>query len=214
MKNFDISNLVLTSLEDVRRVNLASGTSANRTAANCTIIIKRSGSSLYSFGKKSFVADANNIIFIAKGTEYSLTVEKHGEATVIEFDIAAEQLQNEFQNGAICQYSTLGDKSISKLAKNLCQYYALRGPAYYSKCFSELYSLTTQISTVHAYNRTLAGKYGLIHESVNSFKKITQDRIFTPPCLQNFRESAKRITEIYSKPFSAWRPHITYRSTA
>ena len=31
---------------------------------------------------------------------------------------------------------------------------------------SELYSLVTQISTVHAYNHSLAGKYGLIHSSV------------------------------------------------
>ena len=181
MKNFDISNLILSSLQDVRRVNLATGTAAGRSAASCAIIIKKSGSSIYSYNKKSFVADANNIIFIAKGTEYTFSVEKHGEATVIEFDIDSEQLHNEFPNGAIYQYSTIGDKSILKLAKNLFQYYALRGPAYYSKCFSELYSLTTQISTVHSYNRSLVGKYGLIHESVKFIQEnYARQDLYTP----------------------------------
>ena len=181
MKNFDISNLILTSLSDVRHVNLTSGTTGGRTAANCAIIIKKSGSSVYTFNKKSFVVDANNIVFIAKGTEYSFSVEKRGEATVIEFDIANEQLENEFSSGAIYQYSTLGDKNILKIAKNLFQYYALRGPAYYSKCFSELYSLTTQISTVHAYNRSLAGKYGLIHTSVKFIhENYARQDLYTP----------------------------------
>ena len=181
MKNFDISNLILTTLEDVRRVNHSTDTHVSRTASHCAIIIRKSGSSAYTFGKKTYIADANTLIFIAKGTDYSLSVEKAGECTVIEFDILEDQLKKEFAGGAVIEYSSFGDKNIPKLAKNLFQYYALRGPAYYSKCFSELYSLITQISTVHAYNRSLAGKYGLIHTSVKFIEvNYARQDLYTP----------------------------------
>lgn len=166
MKKFDISNLILTSLIDVRRVNHASGTEADASASNCSIIIRKSGSSVYTFNGKAYTANADTALFIAKGTKYSLSVEKSGECSVIEFNISEEQLKEKFSGGAVIEYSVFGDKTVQKLSKTLMQYYSLRGPAYYSKCFSELYSLITQISTVDAYNSSLVGKYGLIHTSV------------------------------------------------
>ena len=181
MKNFDISNLILTTLEDVRRVNHSAGTRVNRTASHCAIVIRKGGSSSYRFEKKTYTADSNTLLFIAKGTEYTLSVEKPGECIVIEFDILDQQLNREFTGGCITEYSSAGDKSIPKLAKNLLQYYVLRGPAYYSKCFSELYALITQISTVHAYNRSLAGKYGLIHSSVKFIEaNYARQDLYTP----------------------------------
>jgi AraC-like DNA-binding protein len=61
------------------------------------------------------------------------------------------------------------------------QYFGLRGPAYFSKCFSELYNLITQISTVHAYNHSLAGKYGLIHASVKYIEaNFARQDLYTP----------------------------------
>lgn len=168
MKNFDISNLSLTSVTDVRRVNHSNETEATATAAHCVLVIRKSGASVYSCGSKgrTYTADADTLLFIAKGTEYSMSVEKSGECTVVEFDIAEDQLAREFSKGAICEYMTAGDKSVLKQAKSLMQYFSLRGPAYNSKCLAELYTLITQISTIHAYNHSLAGKYGLIHASV------------------------------------------------
>ncbi len=181
MKNFDISNLILTSLEDVRKVTHSNETEISATASHCSFIIRKSGSSKYTFNKHSYSANSDSVIFIAKGTEYSLSVEKVGECTVIEFDVSEEQLAKDFASGAVYEYSTFGDKSVQKLAKTLLQYYVLRGPAYYSKCFSELYSLITQLSTVHAYNRSLAGKYGLIHASVKFIEaNYARQDLYTP----------------------------------
>ena len=181
MKNFDISNLVLTSLEDVRKVNHSNETEISDTASHCAFIIRKNGTSVYTFNKRSYTASADSVLFIAKGTKYTMSVEKTGECFVVEFDISDEQLQNVFPNGAVCEYSTFGDRSVHKSAKSLLQYYVLRGPAYYSKCFSELYSLITQISTVHAYNRSLAGKYGLIHDSVKFIEaNYARQDLYTP----------------------------------
>ena len=181
MKNFDISNLILYSLSDVRRVNHAADTEVSATASHCALIIRKSGESVYKFNKHSYVADADTLVFIAKGTPYSMSVEKSGECIVVEFDITNEQLEREFGSGAICEYITAGDKSIIKLAKSLLQYFGLRGPAYNSKCLSELYSLITQISTVHAFNHSLTGKYGLIHASVKFIEaNYARQDLYTP----------------------------------
>ena len=181
MKNFDISKLIPISLEDVRKVNHTNDIEVSAKASHCAIVIRKNGASKYTMKNRSFAATSDSVIFIAKDTEYFLSVEKAGECTVIEFNIPEEQLKKEFPDGMICEYSTVGDRNIQKLAKNLLQYYVLRGPAYNPKCFSELYSLITQISTVHAYNRSLAGKYGLIHASVKFIEaNYARQDLYTP----------------------------------
>lgn len=180
-KKFDISNLIFTSLNDVRRVNLPSGSKFSSTAAHSALVIRKNGRSIYTVGAKKHVADADSVLFIAKGTEYRLNIEEAGDCTIVEFDIPESQLNELFPKGAAYEYMTLGDKSIFKITKNLSQFYGLRGPAYYSKCFSELYSLITQISTIHAFNHSLAGKYGMIHNSVKFIEAnyFRQD-LYTP----------------------------------
>jgi AraC-like DNA-binding protein len=167
IKNFDIANLAVASISDVRRVNHQADSKAQTIASHCALIIRKGGKSVYKFEKHSYTASSDKVLFIAKGTPYTLSVEKAGECTVVEFDVTDEALiACGLGNGGICEFVTTGDKTIYKLAKSLLQYFGLRGPAYFSKCMSELYSLVTQISTVHAYNHSLAGKYGLIHSSV------------------------------------------------
>lgn len=181
MKYFDTSNLILYSLADVRRVNHPSDTEVSTTATHCAFIIRKSGRSIYKFNGQSYIADTDTVIFIAKDTPYSMTVEESGECIVVEFDITDEQLRREFNEGAICEYVTAGDKSIVKLSKSLQQYFGLRGPAYNSKCLSELYSLITQISTVHAFNHSLTGKYSLIHASVKFIEaNYARQDLYTP----------------------------------
>ena len=180
-KKFDISSLIFTSLDDVRRVNLPIDSSFTSSAAHSTLIIRKNGSATYEFKGKAYTSNSDSVIFIAKGSEYKLTVDEAGEATVIEFDVSPAQQSELFSDGAVCEYMTLGDKSILKIAKNLKQFYGLRGPAYYSKCFSELYSLITQISTIHAFNYSLAGKYSIIHNSVKFIEaNYYRQELYTP----------------------------------
>lgn len=180
-KKLDISNLIITSLNDVRKVNLQENSHYFSTTAYSTLVIRKSGNAIYKVNGKSFSSNSDSVIFIAKDTEYELTVESSGECIVIEFDIAESQKAEFFNGNSIFEYMTLGDKTIFKIAKNLRQVYGLRGPAYYSKCFSELYLLTTQISTTHAFNYSLAGKYGIIHNSVKFIEAnyFRQD-LYTP----------------------------------
>ena len=179
-KKFEISDLVFTSLVDVRMIKLSADSEYRSSAAHSSLIIRKSGCAIYRLGSKGYLSNPDSVLFISKGTEYSLTVEESGDCMIIEFEITPEQ-QAIFKDGTICEYITAGDKSIFKIAKTLRQFYGLRGPAYYSKCFSELYSLITQISTTHAFNHSLAGKYGIIHNSVKFIEAnyFRQD-LYTP----------------------------------
>ena len=175
MKKFDISNLCISKIFDVYSIVLEEETTASATLSHCALVIKRQGSSVYRAGSGKFIADSNNILFIPKGVEYSLEVEESGECTIIEFDIQNEGVNN------LCGYFIDNESDIIKTAKNIEHYWSLQGPAYHSKCLSELYSLITQISTIDSYTYSLAGKYRLIHRSVKFIENnFARQDLYTP----------------------------------
>ena len=102
-------------------------------------------------------------------------VYKPGDCVIIEFDVF---------NGAdaqVCEFLTENDKEIAATVKSLLHYWKLKGPAYHSKCLSELYTLITQLSTVHSYSYSLAGKYGMIHRSVKYIEaNYRREDLYTP----------------------------------
>ena len=175
MKNFDISNLIVSKIRDVYDYSLEEYTEAKAVAKHSLLIIKRGGSSAYTVGAKTLRADAENIVFIPKDTEYSLYVEECGKCTIIEFDAAQDD------KTLFCSFYFGGEKEILATIKNLLLFWKLKGPAYHSKCLSELYSLFTQIFTVHSQTYSLAGKYGLIHRSVKFIEaNYHRQDLYTP----------------------------------
>lgn len=175
MKKFDISNLCISKILDVYSVELEEETTATSSLSHCALIIKRKGASVYTVGKKRYTADPNNILFIPAGAEYSLEVTEGGACTVIEFDIINESMP------AVSNYFIDNEGDIIKTAKNIEHYWRLQGPAYHSKCLSEMYSLITQISTIDSYTYSLAGKYHLIHRSVKYIEaNFARQELYTP----------------------------------
>lgn len=160
MKKFDISSIIVSKVHDVYAYTLPEDTDGDATAEHSVLIIKRSGISEYTANGKKHTADANTVLFIPSGTEYSLYVYRPGECVIIEFDC------NVPKDTPICEFLTENDKEIAATVKSLLHYWKLKGPAYHSKCLSELYTFITQLSTVHSYTYSLAGKYRMIHKSV------------------------------------------------
>lgn len=175
MKKFDISNLCISKILDVYSVELEEETTASSSLSHCALVIKRKGASVYTVGKKRYTADSNSILFIPAGAEYSLEVTEGGACTVIEFDIINETLP------PVSNYFIDNEGDIIKTAKNIEHYWRLQGPAFHSKCLSEMYSLITQISTIDSYTYSLAGKYHLIHRSVKYIEaNFARQELYTP----------------------------------
>ncbi|MBQ9087114.1 MAG: helix-turn-helix transcriptional regulator [Clostridia bacterium] len=175
MKKFDISELVVSKLVDVYSYTLEEDTEAKALTEHSVLILKRRGQSFYTVSGKRYVADPNHIVYFPAGTSYELSVDRVGECTILEFDVL---------NGDIseCREFFIGNESdILTTAKNMLHYWNLRGPAYGSKCLSELYSLLTQISTIESYADSLVGKYGFIHKSVKYIEKnYNKQDLYTP----------------------------------
>ena len=160
MKKFDISNIIISKIHDVYSYTLPEDEEGAAVAKHSVLIIKRAGSSEYKIGNKKYVANPDNILFIPAGTEYSMYIYKPGDCVIVEFDATSDASLE------VCEFYTSNDKEIAATVKTLLQYWKLKGPAYHSKCLSELYTLVTLISTIDASALSLAGKYGLIHRSV------------------------------------------------
>ena len=122
MKNFDISNLIVSKIRDVYDYSLEEYTEAKAVAKHSLLIIKRGGSSAYTVGAKTLRADAENIVFIPKDTEYSLYVEECGKCTIIEFDAVQDD------KTLFCSFYFGGEKEILATIKNLLLFWKLKGP--------------------------------------------------------------------------------------
>ena len=170
MKKFDLSSIAIKAIKDVYSYTVPKGVEGKSKLDNNALIIKRSGRSVYSVDGKSFTADANNILFIPAGTEYSIEVEESGACFVIEFDICDSS-----DSISCCEFFFNNSRDILSTAKNILHYWTLKGPAFEAKCLSELYSIITQIVTIDSYENTLAGKYRIIHKSVKYIEENYSD---------------------------------------
>lgn len=176
MKKFDISTLIISKIENVYSLKLKKHTEAKAKLSHSALIIRQSGVSTYKIGKEEFEVNPESALFLPAGVEYELDVENFGVCTVIEFDAA-----NSAAELAPCGFLIAGDKDIAKEAAGVAHFWALKGPAYHSKCLSEIYSIITRISNQSAFNSTLAGKYGLIHHSVKYLESnYANPDLYTP----------------------------------
>ncbi len=174
MKKFDISTLIISHISNIYRHTVEEDAESTSVAEHSLLIIKQKGRSVYTVGKNELVADPDHIVYLPAGTEYSLYVDREGACCVMEFDTAGDA-------GEFCSFFIGEDEEIAASLKTILYYWNLRGPAYHSKCLSEIYNLLTQISNIQAYAYSLAGKYQLIHRSVSFIEKNYKNpNLYTP----------------------------------
>lgn len=175
MKKFDISNLTVLDIEGIYRSCLPTDSQARGKAGSTLLVVKSKGKTSYTVGEKRYMADSENVLFIPKNTEYDMYIEREGECIVIELSV------NGVENYKPCELYTGGDDDIFATVKDILHYWTLRGPAFRSKCLSELYGLLTQISSAQSFSDTLAGKYRLIHRSVKYIEaNYSRQDLYTP----------------------------------
>lgn len=176
MKNFDISNLVISRIADIYSYTLAEDIEARAVTEHDLLIVKRQGLTTYTVGKEEYEADGEHVVFLPANTAYSMVIDRAGECAVIEFDTV-----DTGETPCAGVYLTDGDGEVATVVKTLLHYWALKGPAYHSKCLAELYSLLTQLSSIRSYTDSLAGKYSMIHKSVKYVEKnYHKQDLYTP----------------------------------
>ncbi len=175
MKKFDISNIIISKISDVYSHSLPARTEGESKNAHNVLLVRRTGESRYDIGDKTYTVDQKTVLLIPAGTEYSMFIKRAGECIILEFDVTPETPCE------ICEFDTDGDKEIMSTVGSILNYWKLRGPAYHSKCLSELYTLITQLSTVYSYTYSLASKYRMIHKSVKYIEaNYRREDLYTP----------------------------------
>ena len=171
MKKFEISNLIISRIHDISFYKLKKHSTAKARSERAALIIRQAGASIYTIDSKELTVDSNNALFLPAGVDYTLDVEKFGGCTIIEFDAA-----NSPDELSPALFFVGNDKEITKKITQVYNFWTLKGPAYHSKCLSEIYDVITRISNENAFSLTLAGKYGLIHRSVKYIEKNYTDK--------------------------------------
>ena len=175
MKKFDISNLIISQICDIYSYTLPRDTEGSAVSQHSVLIIKKKGETEYAVKGQKYAADPQNILFIPAGTEYSMYIDRAGECVIIEFDALNSN------EASVCEFFIGDDKDAANTIKSIVYYWNLKGPAYHSKCLSELYSLITLLSTAHSFANSLAGKYGMIHKSVKFIEaNYRREDLYTP----------------------------------
>ena len=123
MKKFDISNLAVTNIDGIYRSALAMDSEAKTTARTSLLIVKKAGRSSYDINGVRYTADKENVLFIPKGTEYDMYIEREGECTVIELTVEdAEKLP-------VSVFFTGGDAA-PHIAPSVCPSFTDSSPTY------------------------------------------------------------------------------------
>ncbi len=175
MKKFDISNMIISTISDVSSYTLPSRTESDATTAHCVLLYRRTGVCSYTVGNSEYTLDGSSVLFMPAGVEYSLFVRRAGECTILEFDVADNDACE------VCEFPIGEGKDIAAAFKNILHYWSLKGPAYNSKCLSELYLLTTQLSSTYSSTHSLASKYRMIHKSVKYIElNYQREDLYTP----------------------------------
>ncbi len=176
MKKFDISNLVISRIVNIYNYTLAQDTETDAVTEHSLLIFKRQGRSSYTVGGEEYIIKSEHVLYLPAGTEYSLYVDRQGDCAVVEFDAVDGE-----EKPCAGMYLTDEEGGVAASFKNLLYYWTLRGPAYHSKCLSELYGMLTLLSSVYSYTDSLAGKYSLIHKSVKYMEKnYRKQDLYTP----------------------------------
>lgn len=177
MKKIDVSCLTVTDIKGIYKSCLSPDSEATAKAKNAMLLYKNKGKSVYTCEGKKYELDSERILFIPAGVEYDMFVKKAGECIVIELEATCADGMPD----RICELYVGEDKEIASSVKNIVHYWTLRGPAYRSKCLSELYNLLTEISSIQSFSDSLAGKYGLIHRSVKYIEaNYNRQDLYTP----------------------------------
>ncbi len=175
MKKFDISSIIISKISDVCSYTLPTRTEGEAVTSHCTLLFRRNGLSSYTVGQDEYTVGNGTVLFLPAKTDYSLFVRRSGECMIIEFDTS--------DNAAceICEFSVGDSKEIFAAFKNILHFWSLKGPAYHSKCLSELYLLITHLSAAYSSEHSLANKYRMIHKSVKFIESnFHREELYTP----------------------------------
>ena len=130
----NLSELIVTRIIAVNRVNMATGAYSVRHRPYCALTLKLRGRTVYTQNGREYISDCNHLIFVPAGAHYSFHPEELGECIQVEF-IA------DLTNTGILSCPVNNSAELQTILEKIERSFTFKKPGYHAYCLSGLYRL-------------------------------------------------------------------------
>lgn len=193
-----ISDLLVTKVVAVNRVNRLLGTYTVHNRQQCTLSYKIFGHSEFIQNGKRLISDKNHIVFVPSGASYTYHCQEQGECILLEFEALNTSTD-------LCSFQIYNDAEILSLMNKIEYAHTFRKTGYVSYCMSGLYKLFFYMvaQNDHAYQVSLHRKRikaGLDYMEANLCDSMLSSRKLAEMCGISDVYFRKLFTQIYGMP--------------
>ncbi len=137
LQNPDLQHMMVRNIISFQKIDLSVGSDLLRPRrTNCALSMKCAGRTTYFCSGRQHEANAGNVMFVPKGSEYRFRVEEAGPCLMVEFDTAEELTSSDIYPIPVTNIHPL--QTMFERAANLWMF---RKPAYAHRCMAELYNI-------------------------------------------------------------------------
>lgn len=145
----DLSELIVTKVVAVNRVNHPTGAYSAKNRPYCALTLKLRGHTVYTQRDTRHVSDNNHMIFVPAGADYSFANEEPGECIQVEF-IA------DLKDTRIISTPVSNSAELQSTLEKIERSFTFKKPGYHAYCLSGLYRLLYSM-TVQSQQGYLSG---------------------------------------------------------
>lgn len=130
----DLSELIVTQVVAVNRVNHPTGAYAVKNRPYCALTLKLRGHTVYTQNGSRYISDNSHMIFVPAGADYSFYNEEPGECIQVEF------IAN-VQDTGIISAAVSNSAELQAILEKIERSFTFKKPGYHAYCLSGLYRL-------------------------------------------------------------------------
>lgn len=135
----DLSELIVTRIIAVNRVNLATGAYSVKSRPYCALTLKLRGRTVYTQNGREHISDSSHLIFVPAGADYNFRSEELGECIQVEFTADPPD------TGIVSCLVNNSPELLSTLEK-IERSFTFKKPGFHAYCLSGLYRLLYSMS--------------------------------------------------------------------
>ena len=136
----DLSELIVTKVIAVNRVNHPTGAYSVKNRPYCALTLKLRGHTIYTQNGQKHISDSSHMIFVPAGADYSFTNEEPGECIQVEFTADPKDMN-------IVSTPISNSAELQTMLEKIERSFTFKKPGFHAYCLSGLYRLIYSMST-------------------------------------------------------------------
>ncbi len=189
MQCLDLQHMTVRNIISFHKIDLSAGTDLLRPRrTNCALSMKCTGRTTYICSGRQYEANAGNVLFVPKGSEYRFRVEEPGPCLMVEFDTSEDIVSSDIYPIPVTNIHPL--QTMFERAVNLWMF---RKPAYVHRCMAEMYNILAFLEEQQNISYQNQHCYSIIQPSLAYLESNYHD----PMLSANRLAEIAGISEIY-----------------